>query len=66
MVPRPENKSFLSSRWIFKVKYVVDEKIEKHKAKFMAKGHSQVEGIYYEETFCVDGYQIWSGSLELD
>jgi len=39
------------SRWLYKVKHAADDSIEKHKAKLSAKGFSQVEGIYYEETF---------------
>ena len=41
----------VSSRWIFKIKHVVDGSIEKYKAKFVARGFSQKEGIDYEETF---------------
>ena len=51
VVPRPENKSVVGLRWIYKVKQATDKIIEKHKAKFLAKGFSQVEGIDYEETF---------------
>ena len=32
VVPRPEGKSVVTSKWIYKVKYVVDGSIEKHKA----------------------------------
>lgn len=49
--PRPENKSVVGSRWLYKVKHAIDGSIEKYKAKFAAKGFSQVEGIDYEETF---------------
>lgn len=51
MVPRLEDKSIVDSRWIFKVKCVAKGNIEKYKARFVAKGFSQVEGIEYEETF---------------
>ena len=40
VVPRPEGKSVVTSRWIYKVKYVVDGSIEKHKARFVARGFS--------------------------
>lgn len=50
VVPRPTDKSDVGSRWIFKVKHVANRSIETYKAKFVAKGYSQVEGIDYEET----------------
>jgi hypothetical protein len=39
------------SKWIYKIKHATDESIEKHKARFVARGFSQKEGIDYEETF---------------
>ena len=51
VVPRPEGKSLVTSRWIYKVKYATDDSIEKRKARFVAKGFSQVEGIDYDEMF---------------
>lgn len=51
VVPRPGNKSIVGSRWIFKVKHAADKSIENYKARFLAKGYSQVEGIDYDETF---------------
>jgi hypothetical protein len=41
----------VSSKWLFKIKHVVDASIEKYKESFVAPGFSQKEGIDYEETF---------------
>ena len=43
MVPRPESKSSISSHWIYKVKKATDDSVEKNKARFVARGFSQVE-----------------------
>lgn len=51
IVPRPEGKSLVTSRWIYKIKYAADGSIEKYKVRFMARGFSQKEGVDYEETF---------------
>ena len=51
VVPRPERKSVVTSKWIYKIKHAADGSIEKYKARFVARGFSQKEGIGYEETF---------------
>jgi protein associated with RNAse G/E len=51
VVPKPENKDVVSSKWIFKIKHALDERIEKYKARFVARGFYRKEGIDYEETF---------------
>jgi hypothetical protein len=53
MVPRPKEKSVVSSKWIYKTKHAVDGSIEKYKAIFVARGLSQKEGIDYEDTFAL-------------
>jgi hypothetical protein len=51
IVPRPQNKSIVSSKWIYKLKHATDGSVDKHKARFVARGFSQKEGVDYEETF---------------
>ena len=51
IVPRPEGNSVVTSKWIYKIKHATDGSIEKYKARFVARGFSQKEGIDYEETF---------------
>jgi hypothetical protein len=53
IVPRPEGKSVVTVRWLYKLKYVADGSIEKYKARFVARGFSQVEGVDYDETFAL-------------
>ena len=57
VVPRPEGKSVVTSRWLYKIKHATDGSIEKFKARFVARGFSQVKGVDYEEIFApVDRY----------
>eukprot|EP00253_Pinus_taeda_P013649 PITA_13649 len=51
VVPTPEDRLVVVSRWIYKIKYAADGSVEKYKARFVAKGYAQKEGIDYEETF---------------
>ena len=40
VVPRPKGKSMIGSRWIYKIKHVVDGSVEKFKARFVTKRFS--------------------------
>jgi hypothetical protein len=51
MVLRSNGKSMATSRWICKVKHATNDSVEKYKAKFVARGFSQKEGVDCEETF---------------
>ena len=53
VIPRPEDKKVVGSKWIYKVKHATDGSVDKYKARFMAKGFSQREGVDYEETFAL-------------
>jgi len=50
-VPRLEDKSVVTSKWIYTIKHAIDGSIDKYKAGFVARGFAQQEGIDYEETF---------------
>jgi hypothetical protein len=51
VVPRPEGKRVVGSRWIYKVKHAADGSVEKYKACFVAKGFAQKDGVDYGDTF---------------
>ena len=51
VVQRPENKSFVISRWLYKVKQAADVSVDKNKARLVTRGFSQIDGIDYDETF---------------
>nr|GFA46853.1 retrovirus-related Pol polyprotein from transposon TNT 1-94 [Tanacetum cinerariifolium] len=51
LVPRPEGKSIIKTKWIFKNKKDESSLVIRNKAKLVAVGYSQQEGIDYDETF---------------
>ena len=51
IVSRPEEKSVVTSCWIDKLKHAANGSLEMNKARFVARGFSQVEGVDYDETF---------------
>jgi hypothetical protein len=38
IVPRPKDKSLVSSKWIYKIKHAANWSVEKFKARFVARG----------------------------
>ena len=50
-VPLPTGRRCISSKWIFKVKVNARGEITRHKARFVARGFSQKEGIDFNEIF---------------
>ena len=51
LVPRPEDKNIVGTKWIFKNKFNQDGQVIRNKARLVCKGCSQVEGIDFEETY---------------
>ncbi|CAM8991331.1 unnamed protein product [Rhodiola kirilowii] len=47
----PPNKTSIGCKWVFRIKYKSDGSIERHKARLVALGNRQVEGIHFHETF---------------
>ncbi|RVW64276.1 putative mitochondrial protein [Vitis vinifera] len=52
LVPRPQNQSVIGTRWVFRNKMDENGIIIRNKARLVAQGFNQEEGIDYEETFC--------------
>nr|GFA96768.1 retrovirus-related Pol polyprotein from transposon TNT 1-94 [Tanacetum cinerariifolium] len=51
LVPRPEGKSIIKTKWIFKNKKDESSLVIQNKARLVEVGYSQQEGIDYDETF---------------
>nr|GFB96427.1 uncharacterized mitochondrial protein AtMg00820-like [Tanacetum cinerariifolium] len=51
LVPRPEGKTIIKSKWIFKNKKDESSLVIRNKERLVAIGYSQQEGIDYDETF---------------
>nr|GEY72836.1 hypothetical protein [Tanacetum cinerariifolium] len=51
LVPRPESKTIIKSKWIFKNKKDESSLVIRNKARLVAVGYSQQEGIDYDEMF---------------
>ena len=53
VVPRPEDKTVVTSKWLYKIKHGCDGSAEKFKARFITLGFSQKEGVDYDDIFAL-------------
>jgi len=51
LVPKPENHSIIGTKWVFKNKMDENGKVVRNKARLVAQGYSQEEGVDYDESF---------------
>ncbi|GKA43502.1 ribonuclease H-like domain-containing protein [Tanacetum coccineum] len=51
LVPRPPNVNIVRSMWLYKHKYNADGSLSRYKARLVANGRSQQQGIDCDETF---------------
>lgn len=51
IVDLPYGKVPICCRWIYKIRYKANGTIERYKARFVAKGYTQMECVDYFDTF---------------
>ena len=51
IVDLPEGKKIVGCKWVYSIKYNVEGKIKRYKARLIAKGYTQTYGIDFQETF---------------
>ncbi|CAL9008157.1 unnamed protein product [Prunus brigantina] len=51
LVPCPSRKNIVGSKWIYKIKRNADGSIARYKARLVAQGFSQQQGLDFSETF---------------
>lgn len=50
LVPKPEHINVVGTKWIFKNKIDENGNVGRNKARLVSQGHSQIQGIDFEET----------------
>jgi hypothetical protein len=53
LVPRPNNKNVIGTKWVFINKLNEHGNVTRNKARLVCKGYTQVEGIDFEGTFAL-------------
>ncbi|XP_071700025.1 uncharacterized mitochondrial protein AtMg00820-like [Rutidosis leptorrhynchoides] len=53
LVPLPSEQNIIGTKWVYRNKLDEDGKVMRKKARLVAQGYSQQEGIDYDETFAL-------------
>lgn len=67
LVPRPKGVNVIGTKWIYKNKF--DEKgiVTRKKARLVDQGYTQIEGVYFDETFapvtCLESIRLLLGVI---
>ena len=51
LVDEPEDKKGLPGKWVYKVKYGANGQVDKLKARYLAKGFAQIEGLDFFDIY---------------
>ncbi|GKG01342.1 ribonuclease H-like domain-containing protein [Tanacetum coccineum] len=51
LVPQPMDANIVRCMWLFRHKFLADGTFSRHKARLVANGSTQIEGIDVDETF---------------
>jgi len=51
LVPRPSDHNVIGTKWIFKNKSDEHGTVIRNKARLVAQGYTQIEGVDFDETF---------------
>ncbi|WJX12394.1 hypothetical protein P8452_02902 [Trifolium repens] len=51
LVPRPEDVNVIGTKWVYKNKSDKNGTITRNKARLVAQGYTQIEGLDFDETF---------------
>lgn len=51
LVPQPQGRKIIKSKWVFKIKRKIDKSIAKLKGRLVAMGYTQVKGEDFDEIF---------------
>jgi hypothetical protein len=62
LVPRPSDHNVIGTKWIFKNKSDEHGTVIRNKARLVAQGYTQIEGVDFDETFapvaCLESIRI--------